>query len=400
MAAPTLPRSYYRVVGASGVSNLADGIRLAAFPLLAISLTNSALLIALVFAAGELPRMLLGFWAGGVADRLDRQRLAARVAIIRATMLVSLGVLILAGLVPLWLVVAAAFVLGVGEVLADSVSDVLVPLLVAPTDLERANSRLVGVTIVGNELIGPALGGLIFTLGASLPFFSNATLLALAFLLLAGLPALDPGERLSVDLPVPVRHRGFDGVPFLRANPMLSTLTWSGGLLAAVDAAWFSILVVFVHDELGYEAAGFGMLLAIGAVGGLGGAWLADRRPNLSLVSVAIGVFAATAMTLVALALRPNPALTALALIVTSFVFAVWNVFMVSARQRATPNELMGRVGAAYRTVVVTCGLVGALIGGLIADATSLRSALIAYGIILAVATPLVGLRLAHASNR
>ncbi len=75
-----------------------------------------------------------------------------------------------------------------------SVLSQLIPLLVATEDLERANSRMVGATIAGNRLIGPANGGLLFAVGASVPFLTNASLLACAFLLLAGLPVFEQAQ--------------------------------------------------------------------------------------------------------------------------------------------------------------------------------------------------------------
>ncbi|MEL6985797.1 MAG: MFS transporter, partial [Actinomycetota bacterium] len=251
MSAATLPRRYYRVLGASGLSNLADGIRMAAFPLLAATLTDSATLLALVFAAGEAPWVVFGLWAGKVADQVDRRQLLHRVTLARAVLLVALAALIVAGAAPLWLVAVAAFVLGVAEVLADSVTGTLVPSLVPEQQLERANSRMVAVQITGNELVGPALGGLLFAVGAALPFVTNGTLLALALLLLAGLPVLQgPIDDDEDDAGPSAPLRLLDGVPFIRARPVLRSITWSSAILAAVDAAWFALLVLFVREQL------------------------------------------------------------------------------------------------------------------------------------------------------
>lgn len=402
MATTALPRPYYRVLGASGLSNLADGIRVAAFPLLAATLTDDATLIALVFAAGEAPWVLFGLWAGKIADQVDRRRLINRVTAVRALLLVILAALIVAGTTPFWLVVAAAFVLGLAEVLADSATGTLVPSIVAPELLERANSRMVAAQITGNELVGPAMGGVLFAVGAALPFLTNGSLLALALILLAGLPLLDSeaaGGEADGDDEDAAPPRARDGVPFILARPLLRTITWTSALLAAVDAAWFALLVLFVREQLGFGPAGFGLSLAVGAIGGLAGAALADRHPNTPIARVSALVFGASALSLLALGLAPTTALTIVALVVTSAVFAIWNVVVVSARQRATPNHLLGRVGATYRTVVVSASIVGALAGGVLADLTSLRGALVGYGVILLVASPLASRALGRAAD-
>jgi predicted MFS family arabinose efflux permease len=95
------------------------------------------------------------------------------------------------------------------------------------------------------------------------------------------------------------------------------------------------------------------------------------------------------AVSLVALGVIPTLPVTTAALIVTSGGFALWNVYVVSARQRATPPVMYGRVQATYRTLVVTAALLGTLAGGLLADLVSLPTTLLICGVIVAMATPL-----------
>ncbi len=387
MPSVALSQSYYRVLAASGLANLADGIRLVAFPLLAFAVSGKATMVAVVFAAGEAPWVVVSWWAGALTDRVDRRRLILIVTVGRVVLLAALASLILVDATPIWLVALAAFVLGTSEVLADNVSGSLVPSLVPAEHLERANSRMIGVTIAGNELVGPAIGGLLFAGAAFLPFLTNAALLAVGLLFLAGLPLLHPIGEPSGPAG---RADTLGGVAHLRARPLLRLITWSTMVLAAVDAAWFAVLVVLVDEELRLGPSAYGVLLAIGASGGLAGTAFADRKPDASLTPVALFAFASMAVSLLLLGLVTTPTTTAVALILTSAGFAVWNVYMVSARQRATPNELLGRVAAAHSTVVVLAGLVGALIGGFVADVTSLPTLLLGTGALVAVLTPVV----------
>lgn len=391
MTTATLPRPYYRVLGASSLSNLADGIRMAAFPLLAASLTDDARLIALVFAAGEAPWIVFGLWAGNVADRLDRQRLTAQVSAARALLLFALAGLILAGAVPFWLVVSVAFILGIAEVFADSAAGTLVPSIVEPDQLERANSRMVAAQIAGNELVGPAAGGILFAAGAALPFLTNGTLLTMAFFLLAGLHLTAQTQPDAETETEDDRWQTglFDGFPFISNRPLLRTITAVSAILAAVDAAWFALLVLFVQAQLGFGAGGFGLALAVGAVGGLAGAAIADHHPNQPMSAVTAVVFGSSAGSLILLGAVPTPAATFVVLAVTSGAFAVWNVHVVATRQRATPHHLLGRVGAAFRTVVIAASIMGAIGGGVLADLTSVRTALAGYGVLLLAVAPL-----------
>ena len=389
MTATLKLKPYQRVVAATGLSNLADGVRFVALPLLALEVSSSPFFLTAVVAASMAPWLVFGVWAGSLTDRLDRSGLAQRTALLRVGLLSLLAVLILLGAVPPVLLLVAAFVLGMSEVLADNVSGALIPSLVPDADLERANSRIVGAEIFGNELIGPAIGGLLFAAAASLPFFTNAGLLAVAFLLLSGLPLLQvPVEEAAH---VESREAGaFDGFAAISASPLLRTVTWSSSLLAAIDDARFALLAFLVVEELGLSTSTFGLFLAAGAVGGLIGAFVADRVPRLPLARVSAASFALMALPLIALGLFPNATVVVVALVMTSGGFSMWNVFMVSARQRASAPEMLGRIGAAYRSVVVTASLLGTLAGGLLAEVFSIQVTLAVAAITLTLAAPAV----------
>lgn len=382
-------KPYQRVVAATGLSNLADGIRFVALPLLALEVTKSPFFMTAVAAANMAPWLIFGLWAGGLTDRSDRKVLAQRTALLRVSLLSLLAVLILIDVVPVPLLLIAAFVLGTSEVLADNVNGALIPSLVPDAELERANSRMVGAEILGNELVGPAAGGLLFAAAISLPFFTNAGLLAVALLLLSGLPLIQTTQPCEVESE-PTELRTLDGIASVLSSPLLRTITWSSALLAAVDGAWFALLAYLVVEEMGLSFATFGLLLAVGAVGGLAGAAVTDFAPDLRLSFVAGATFTSMAGPLIVLSLYPNVVVVAVALVVTSGAFSMWNVFMVSARQRASTSQTLGRVGAAYRTVVVAAAIVGTLLGGLLTELFSIRIALSASAIVLAVSTPAV----------
>ena len=182
------------------------------------------------------------------------------------------------------------------------------------------------------------------------------------------------------------------GLRFLRGSRRLRVITWSSAALAAIDSAWFALLVLFIENDLGFGPTAFGIFLAVGALGGLFGAALAGRYLKVDLAGLALGVFVLMAGSLLGLAAFPNVAVTAIVLVLSSGGFALWNVFMASARQRVTPNAMLGRVGAAYRTVVVAASILGAIAGGIIAGMSSIRWTLAVGGIAALLAAPLVSI--------
>jgi MFS family permease len=213
--------AYQRLWLSTSLSNVGDGIRLAAFPLVAASLMHRPLLIAGVAVAAQLPWLLIGVVAGAVVDRVDRRRLMATVDGAHATVLALLLVVILTGHLGLGPLYVVAFVGGVGETLRDTAAGTLVPALLPPDRWERANGLLVSAEVIGNELLGPALGGWLFAASAALPFGVNAGALAVAALLILSLPPVflpvqevqAPAARLRAEV--------VEGLRYLIGNRLL-----------------------------------------------------------------------------------------------------------------------------------------------------------------------------------
>src|SRR5688500_10726658 len=109
-------RSFRWLVGSTWVSNLGDGIALAAGPLLVASETQDPALVALAGLLTYLPWLLFGLWAGVLADRLDRRRLVVAVDLARAAVLAALTVTLVTGQVNIPLILATMFLVGLAEV--------------------------------------------------------------------------------------------------------------------------------------------------------------------------------------------------------------------------------------------------------------------------------------------
>src|SRR5215468_12680482 len=130
-----LGRGYRWLLASSWVSNLGDGIAIAAGPLLVASLTDDAFLISLAALLRWAPPLVFGLSAGVLSDRLDR-RLMMIVA--DGSRVVVLGVLVgmlLAGSRSVAVALAALGLLTTAEVFADNTAVTLTPMLVDWGDL-------------------------------------------------------------------------------------------------------------------------------------------------------------------------------------------------------------------------------------------------------------------------
>lgn len=158
-----LGRPFWTWWSAALLTNLGDGIRLAAFPLL----TDEPLLVAAVGAAAGLPWLLTGLSAGSLVDRVGARRLLPLADTARVLVLGGLITLLVTGRAGIAAVLAAAFLLGIAETVRDTAAETVVPRLVAGDQLERAGGRLTAGSLLGNEFAGPLVGGVLFGAGAS-----------------------------------------------------------------------------------------------------------------------------------------------------------------------------------------------------------------------------------------
>ncbi|TCB97145.1 MFS transporter [Micromonospora zingiberis] len=385
----SLGRPFWTFWSAAALANLGDGIRVAAFPLLAAALTDNPLAVAAVAAAQFLPWLVSGLLAGALADRRGARSLLTAADTGRVVVLGALAAAVALGWASIALVVAAAFLLGVGETIRDTAAQTAVPRLVPDAQLEKANGRLVAGEIVGNEFVGPPVGALLFVVGAAIPFAVNGAALALAVMLVLSLPlTLAHRPRIADDPPAGAGDGILAGLRWLVRQPMLRTLVLVTAAVAAADTAWFAIFVLYARDALDLGAFGFGLLLATGAAGGLLGSFTADRLiGRFRHRTVLTWSMAVTAGVPVLLAVVADRAVAVVVVVATSAAFAVLNVAALSVRQRLVPGGLLGRVIAASRLVTYSCTALGALAGGALAAHVGLGAPFVFSGAVAVAAT-------------
>ena len=362
-----LGRDYRWLLASSWVTNIGDGIALAAGPLLVASQTDEAFLVALAATVQWLPPLLFGLYAGALSDRLNRRTIVLSVNIIRVVVLTALALAVATDAVSIVVVLVSLFALGTAEVFADNTSGTLVPMLVHRDDLAIANARIQAGFITVNQMAGPPLGALLFALGYAFPFVTQATLV-LAGVLLVSRVAIPPSTRAPESLGK-VRHDVAEGFRFVVRTPAVRTLVLTGFAFCLMSGAGWSVLVIYASERLGLGAVGFGLLTTVGAVGGLLGTttygWLTRRFSLASLMRVGLVV---ETFTHLALALTTIPWV---AMVVFFFFGAhdfVWGTTSTTIRQRVVPTELQGRVGS-VNLVGVYGGLVlGSAIGGVVAQ--------------------------------
>ena len=367
-APPRLGVDFRWLLGSSWITNLSDGIAIAAGPLLVASQTDDPLLVALASLMAWLPPLLFGLYAGALSDRLDRRLIVIFVNGVRAVVLIIMAASIITDSVSIAVVLGSLFVLGTAEVFADNTSHTLLPMLVRRDDLAVANSRLMSGFITLNQLAGPPLGAALFAAGMASPFIAQAVLVAAGALLVSRvvLPPLprDPEKRTHI------RQDIAEGLKWVRHHAAVRTLVLTIFIFNITFGAAWSVLVLYATQRLGLGEIGFGLLTTVSAAGGILGTltygWI-TRRVSLGNI-MRIGLIIET-LTHLGLAVTTSPPVAMGIFFVFGAHAFVWGTTSITVRQRAVPDALQGRVGS-VNTVGVFGGLVvGSGIGGLLARA-------------------------------
>ena len=381
----SLPKSYWRLFTSSTVSNLGDGMVVAAGPLLALQLTNDSRLIAAVTFAAMLPWLVLSLPAGVYLDRHDRQKIMYRANLVRGLVFTLIAVSAANDTLNIYLLIAASAVAGVCELFFDMSSQAILPAIVDEESLELANSRLYISQIISNGFIGLPLGAWIFVIAISAPFAVNAIALVIAAILIRSIKVKNTAIIEQTNAPFSSELK--QGLIWLWKHDLLRTLAIMLGVANMCGMFAHAVFVKFVRDELGLGARGFGILLAaisIGSIlGGLVGESVSKRLGSTVALITAYVIFGLSDLIP---GIFPQIWAVAISGVVMSIAGTIWNVITVSMRQRLIPPELFGRVNSVYRFIGTGTTAIGALIGGQIAYNFGLRATYLASGVLLLIA--------------
>jgi MFS family permease len=386
---------FWRLWGASTISSLGDGVRFAAIPLLAARLTHDPGRVALVTAAQGAAWVVFGLPSGALADRWDRRRTMAACDGLRCVLALTLAIAVAAGRGSIPLLMVIGFLLAATETFFYSAAQAALTGVLTDADLERGNGRMLGAKVLGEGFVGPPAGAALFVVAAAAPFaldavtFGLAALLALSIRTHLSSPALG---RRSLTAEVG------QGLRWLWQHAELRTIMILLTIWNLAESAVFAVLVLWSLETLHLPEAGYGVLIAFLAGGGVAGSLLADRlSKRLGEGRAMAATVIVTAATHTGLGLTRWPAVAYALMAVIGLAAFVWNVITASFRQSVVPLALQGRVSSVYRFGTWGVMSVGALLGGATASRWGLQAPFLVTAAALATAGTLTLPRLTNA---
>ncbi|WNE95911.1 MFS transporter [Streptomyces luomodiensis] len=373
-AVPAWRGGFGRLWAAALVSRFGDALRGAALPLLAVSLTDSPVLVSLVTACGFLPWLLFGLIGGAIADRVDQRRAMWAVDGVRAVLMAGFAVAVWLDRATVGLLIALAFALTTLQTLFDNAATALLPSVVGQEALGRANARLMTGQEVMGRFVGAPLVPVLLGLGAAMPYAADAVTYLVAAALVASLgvtpPPRDPrppGGSLRRDIA--------EGLAVLWRDRMLRALCASTTLCNIGIGALIATLVLHITGWLDAGNTGYAVVITVYGIGSVTGGLVAARFTEKLGNARALAVCGTAQIgALVALgAIRSLPVAVA-AMGLFGFAGIIWNVIEVTMTQRRSPDGTLGRVSSAFRTLSIAGAPLGALLGGAMAAAWGLNT--------------------------
>jgi len=350
-----------------------------------LEVTGSAAAVGFAFTASGLPILLLTAHAGVLTDRLGARVMLLGSLVGMALATAAQAVLAMGGAPPYALVVALALGLGIAMTVGAPASVAIVTELVAPPAVSSATA-LNFLHMNVSRIIGGLVGGLMLaTTTPAVSFGAAAALFVLAIVIMARMRT--PGAR-----PTAERPRAALVGPLLEAfryairHPTLGVLIVLSIAPGAIGLSYIFMLPV-AAEELGIGAAGLGILMAASGVGGLiAGLSLESIQRRVGHGRALFGGLVGAAIGLTSFGLAPSVPLAIGALLIVGASFLTFAAATVTLTQALAPARLRGRLVSLFATLYWGMMPVGALLVGLVAEATTGRTAIALCGAGLAIA--------------
>jgi MFS family permease len=369
------------------VANLVSGSAIAAhgtaafWVLSSLGKSESTLFLSLMATLSALPFSLFTLPAGAIADLADRKKMLSAVNLWQAAVAISLAILGVTHLLSSYVILASAFLFGVGFAFGSPASEAVVAEMVSAEDLPAANN-LGGLRMNIAGIVGPALGGLLIPLvGASLLFAFNGLGFLLVFIAILQWKRAKRQSRLPLEN---FFESFITAIRYVRYTPGIKIILARSALFSFFISIVAALMPVVGLQELHLEPANLGFLFTSMAIGSVATSifilpWARSRYAPQRLTTYA------NASLIVVCVLMATVRWTKIFLIVAALAGVGWTLASTElwvAGQRAMPEWARGRMNATIIMVSQAATALGSFVWGIAASYTGVVSTfLVAAGL-------------------
>src|SRR6266516_1133509 len=343
-----LNRDYMLLWSGQMVSNVGTQVSQLAFPLLILALTGSAAQAGFAGALRALPYVIFSLPAGALIDRWDRKRTMILCDAARAISLASIPVTYALGDLTMIQIYLVSTIEGTLYVFFNIAEAACLPRVVPKEQLPAATAQNMATDGI-TTLIGPSLGGALYTAGKFLPFIADAFSYAVSVVSLLFIKVKFQKERVAAPHKLWVEIH--EGLAWLWHHPLIRFMAILTGGYNLLFAGFTLIIIVLALQQ---HASSFtiGLIFSAGGISAVLGSIVAPAlQRRLSFGQAIIGSSWLIALFMPLYSIAPNPLMLGIITAASFIVEPLYNVVQLSYRSALIPDELQGRVNSVFRLI-------------------------------------------------
>ena len=359
-------RDFLLLISGQGISAIGTQVSQFAFPLLILALTHSPAQTGLITALRGLPYALFSLPAGALVDRWNRKHVMLLCDAGRAIALASIPIAFAFGVLNMAQLYLVSLIEGTLFVFFHMAEATTLPHVVTPEQLSTAAGQN-EVLNSSSILIGPSIGGILYTLSSILPFLTDAISYACSVVSLLFIRVPFQEERAGQQQHLWIEVK--DGLSWLWHHHLLRfTALVTGGLI--ISSIGYTLIVIIIAQSQHASSFTIGLLFASGGAGSMVGAFLvAPLQKRFGFARVMIASTWIWALSWLLFAFAYNPLLLGIANGLSYTIVPIYMVSQFSYRLALIPDELQGRVNSVFRLIAFGGQPIGLALTGILLQA-------------------------------
>jgi MFS family permease len=365
-------RNFRLFFGGQLVSQAGTWMQSVAITWVVLDMTGSGVALGLVTAAEFLPILLVGAWAGVIADRVDRHRMMIGTQAAFLLLALTLSVLTLTDRITVAALFMLSLVFGTINAFDNPSRRALVVELVPKTDVPNAvglNSAL----MTGSRVVGPALAGvLIAGPGAGICFLANTVTYVAV---IVALVRMDRSQFRSSPRVAKAKGQLREGLRYMWRTPELRLPIILVAVVGTLAFNYQVSLPLLAERTFHGTATTFTLLFATLSLGSVAGALLVARQSSIDL-GFLVRAGAGLAVSTLALAAAPTLWLALVAALAVGFSSILIIAGANAVVQLRAAASMRGRVLALLSVVFLGSTPIGSPIIGAVSELAGPRVAI------------------------
>lgn len=325
------------------------------------SLSATPEMVAAVRTSMSIPILVLAIPAGVLADRFDKRKLLMMTQGLLFAVTATLSLLTFTQVITAWGLLALTFVMGLAMVVHVPTWQSAIPELVPRSQIPKAVG-LGSISFNIGRTLGPAVGGVLI---AMVGIWSTFALNAISFACVIGVLSVWKRETTENSHGRTFASSMKQGVRYVLLKPAMRHVMIGVGLFVVPASSLWALVPLYAKTELGWDAQGFGIIVACVGFGAVTGAsvlpWLRRRFGSDRLVAVSMSVFA---LGLFIMSVSPPWQILFPAIIVMGSAWMATLTTLNATAQLTLPRRLRARGMGCYLTAMAGSMSVGSVFWG------------------------------------